>query len=104
MVELAAVQHALTQRAHGAGLAPLHDLAHEVAVVAHAGGVVGVGAGRLHAEQALGIVTRRAGLTRLIVAEVFGERLTWGEERINCVLGGQTAFSLCNSVFFKHAF
>lgn len=88
MVKLAAEQHAFTHRAHGAGIALPRDLVHEVAVVAHTGGVIGISAGRLHAEQSPGIIARRARLTRLSVAEDFGERLTWGEERINCVLGG----------------
>lgn len=88
MVKVAVEQHALTHRAHSAGLAPRREFIHIVAVVAHAGGVIGISAGRLHAEQSLRSIARRAGLTYLGVAEVFGERLTWGEERINCVLGG----------------
>lgn len=94
MVKLAAQQHAFTHRAHGAGLALLRHFVPEVAVVAHTGGVVGVSAGRLHAEESRRIIARCARLTRLSVAEDFGERLTWGEERINCVLGGCTTFSL----------
>lgn len=71
MIKVTAVQHTLTHGTHGAGFAPLCDFTLEVAIIAHAGGIIRVRAGRIHAEQALGIVARRAGLTRLRVTEVF---------------------------------
>lgn len=78
MVELTAEQHALAFRTLGAGFTPLRELVHVVAVVAHTVGVVGVRAGRLHAEQTR---AHRAGLTTLRVTEVFGEGFTWKERR-----------------------
>lgn len=83
MVKLAAEQHAFTHRTHGAGLAPSRDLVHVVVIVAHTGGVIGISAGRIHAEQSFRVIARRARLTHLGVAVASGERLTWGEERIS---------------------
>lgn len=42
-------QHAAAHRARRARLALPRHLRHEVAIVTHAGGIVGVGARRLHA-------------------------------------------------------
>lgn len=54
--------------AFGAGLTPLGQHVQVVAVVAHTGGVVGVCAGCLHAEETCALC---AGLTFLRVTEVF---------------------------------
>lgn len=70
----AAEQHAVTHGAFGAGLTAIRLFIQVVTVVADAGGIVGVCAGRLHAVQA---GAHRAGLTFLCVAEVFREGFTW---------------------------
>lgn len=68
VVRLAAVQHAMAFGTFGAGFTPVRDFAMVVAIVACANGVVGVGAGRAHAEQACAFCTK---LTFLCVAEAF---------------------------------
>lgn len=40
MIKVTAVQHTLTHGTHGAGFTPLCDFIQEVAIVAHAGGVI----------------------------------------------------------------
>lgn len=59
--------HALSHRAHGAQLTLLSDLAEEKVVVTDADGIVGVGAGRLHAHHACALST---GLALLCVTVV----------------------------------
>lgn len=64
--------------AHGAGLAPLPQHVHKVAIVACARGVIGVGARRFHDEQPCAFC---AGLTFLCVAKVFWKRFTWKDKK-----------------------
>ena len=64
-VVFTAVQHALALRALGAALTLAGQLVEVVAVVANTDGIVGVGAGRLHAEEAHAAGAR---LARLVVA------------------------------------
>lgn len=68
LVRPAAVQHAPAFGTLGAGFTTLRDFVVVVAIVACANGVVGVGAGRAHAEQAGAFCTK---LTFLCVAEAF---------------------------------
>lgn len=65
-----AVQHAVALGTSGAGLTQLRAFVQVVAVVAHADGVVGLGARRVHAVETCAL---RAGLTSLEVTGVLGE-------------------------------
>lgn len=67
VVRLTAEQHALPFRTFSAKFTPLRELVQVVTIVAHTDGIVGVRAGRLHAEQACALCAQ---LTFLCVAEV----------------------------------
>lgn len=76
-VVLAVREDALARGAHGARLAAARHRVQEVVVVAHAHGVVGVGARRLHPHQAR---AQRARMALLRVAVVLREGLACGGE------------------------
>lgn len=75
---LAAYHHTLTTWTHSARLALTCQIAHEVAIVAHAHSVVRVGAGGLHAHETRALYTC---LTLLCVTERLRERLTWRKKK-----------------------
>lgn len=79
-VVLAVREHALAHRAHRARLAAPRHRVQEVVVVADADGVVGVGAGRLHAHQA-GAERARPALLRVAVVLREGLACRAEEER-----------------------
>ncbi|TNN50526.1 hypothetical protein EYF80_039275 [Liparis tanakae] len=70
VVVFAVGEHALARRAHGARLAAVLQLVEEEVVVADAVGVVGVGAGRLHAHQAGALGAGPALLRHAVVLRV----------------------------------
>lgn len=85
VVVVAVGEHALARRADGARRAAARHVVEEEVVVAHADGVVGVGARRLHAHQAGAL---GAGQALLGDAVVLREGLAWRRRRGDWMGGG----------------